>query len=239
MSASRSKLLLCAIIAGILLAGSSGLPLPAAQERLPVTSPLEVGFTIDCKDVATVEVMIDDEVKDVISRQIFDPQCGDAETKEIKTRIYFDTFERLTKAHLTVIAFDEATRWMWLRSEDLETTREKQPMPISLTTPNPLTILEPAEGATIQGNVINVRASIQADNPYPPNFELVTAEGRVIGSAVIYVPESYRGQLYEFSVEIPINTAFLPTQARLGFQQYGSDIRGVESVTSVLLNLEP
>lgn len=210
-----------------------------AQDRLPVSSPIELSFDIDCKDVASVQVVLDDEVKDIIARQIFVPDCEGKTRQTVQTRLYFDTFERLTPAHLSISAFDAQTRWIWMKSENIVFTDRKAVMPYTFESENPLSITAPRDDTPITERIFTVEGSVQVGNSRSAYFELVSDTGLVLGSALLNIPATARGSQYDYSFPFEITYPNYKGGARLVIQQFGLDIFGIESIASVYLQINP
>ena len=85
----RANPLLWALLIGLLLLPG---PSPTAAQaeapnRLAVSSPIELSFSYPCRDLASVQVVLDDEVKDIIARQILLPDCNGKETGNYSGKI--------------------------------------------------------------------------------------------------------------------------------------------------------
>lgn len=241
MKTQCSRLILVLLIFAMILLVKASPTLAQADKppRIPVSSPINLSFEIDCKDVASVQVVLDDEAKDIIARQIFDPLCEGKTHQTVQTRVYFDTFERLTPAHLSVSAFDAETRWIWVKSENIVFTDHKVIMPYKFKAENPLSIITPLDGTLITDRVFTVEGSVQVENARSAYFELVSDKDLVLGSALLNIPASAKGSQYDFSFPFEITRLNYQGGARLTMQQFGLDIFGVESLASVRLQIEP
>ena len=235
-----SRLLLVLLILATLLLVKSNPALAQADKppRITVSSPIHLNFEISCKDVASVQVVIDDEKRDIIARQIFIPDCKGRTTQTIQTKLYFDTFERLTPAHLSISAFDEETRLIWLVSDNIVFTDLKTPMIYSFETKNPLSIALPVDRTTIAEQIFTVKGSIRVETTRSAYFELISDTGRVLGSALLNIPSNVTNGQWDFEFPFEIISSDYTGGARLTMQQYGLDIYGIESLASVNLLMD-
>ena len=240
MTKRRLRLLttLLTIAILMLLVVSSALAQTDKPPRTPVSSPLFVSFEIDCKHVASVQVVLDDEYRDILARQILVPDCLNNSTQTIKTKVYFDTFERLTTAHLSISAYDPETRWIWIKSDNIVFTDSKKSMDYSFVSENPLHISQPIDGTALTERVFTVSGNIQVGQPRSAYFELVSEDGRVLGSALLHIPSSVVDGQWDFEFPFEITAARYKGSARLTMQQFGLDIYGIESLTSVLIDID-
>lgn len=210
----------------------------SAPPRVSVSSPIHLTFEIPCKDVASVQVVLDDEVKDIIARQIFIPDCDGQTEQSIKTKIYFDTFERLTPAHLTISAYDSETRWMWMITENIVFTDLNTPMHYAFKSKNPLAITLPTANTFITDRYFQVKGSVQVGLSRSAYFELVSDQGLVLGNALVTIPSSVVDGQWDFDFQFQITSPRYVGGARLTMQQYGVDIYGIESLTTTYLQLD-
>ncbi len=234
----RTLIILLITTAIIFLSASSALAQADKPPRTPVSSPLYVNFEVDCKNVASVQVLLDDEYRDILARQIFVPDCQNQTTQTVQTKLYFDTFERLTTAHLSISAYDPETRWIWIKSDNIIFTDSKKPMQYVFNSPNPLLITQPLENTAISERIFEVQGSIEVGQPRSAYFELVSEDGRVLGNALQYIPSSITDGVYNFNFPFEISASRYTGSARLTMQQFGVDIYGIESLASVLLDID-
>ena len=80
--------------------------------------------------------------------------------------------------------------------------------------------------------------SIQVGQPRSAYFELVSEDGRVLGNALQYIPSSITDGVYSFNFPFEISASRYTGSARLTMQQFGVDIYGIESLASVLLDID-
>ena len=225
------------LISLLLLPGPSPTAAQAeASSRLAVSSPIELSFNYPCRDLASVQVVLDDEVKDIIARQILLPDCNGKETGNYSGKIYWDPFERLTPAHLSIGAYDAQTRLIWVQSLDIQFSDAPGPTEVELAFDNPIRINTPEQGTQVSTPSLNVQGELKVSNTSPLNFELVSDAGRIIAAGVFQIPPGSMGEMIGYQVDLPI-TDRQPTEARLSVMQFGQDIFGIESIQSVYLSI--
>lgn len=230
-----SKIILATALAIVLAIGSP--EHSKAEGRLPVGSPIELQFTYPCQDLASIQVVLDDEVKDIIARQILPVDCENKDTGLFEGKLYWDPFERLTPAHLSLGAYDAQTRLIWVHSIDIQFVEADTPTRLQLLLDNPIKIDRPVQNETIRSDSFLLEGSLRVNNLNPLNVELVSDAGRIIGSGVFQLPRDALGKTIRYELPITI-TNRSPGKARLSVMQFGQDIFGIESIQSVYLSIE-
>ena len=111
----------------------------------------------------------------------------------------------------------------------------------SITPPSPKTesivIREPTENQLIQGGKLIVSGVTRPDSGVLL-FELVTADGNVVGYNEVFVTPSPSGYYVPYTVEVPYQLV-TPTWVRLQVSESGTRISGIDHLSSVQVLLSP
>jgi hypothetical protein len=101
-----------------------------------------------------------------------------------------------------------------------------------------LVIFEPRPNILIQGGSLIVSGMARPLDDQPLLFQLVSADGTVLGTRQLFLSPDPAGNHLPFTIDVPYSVTS-PTWARLIFSESGRRIPGVRQLTSLEVLLSP
>jgi len=204
-----------------------------------VTSPIHLAAEITSNPVSMVRTVLVDRGGITLARQLLRvSQDVGGDPFQFTTLIPFDIPETSVEALLTVTAIDADYRPIVTRSVTVMLQSGGEPeLQAQQPEVNWLDLTEPEPLQAFSGGEIHMKGTVTPLTQEPVVIELITSEGRVVGSTQL--PVAQPGQLFEVDLTLPYSRVKTSTNTRLIVRQAADPYQTDAILDSLLITLLP
>lgn len=224
-------------------ASTSGQSIPSISIITPgdgsvLTSPIHITAELNHEASPLVRITLINDNNVTIARKLLRIDKGEDNSLRFETDLYFEIPIETTEALLTVSTLDDHHRLQSLRSVKLNINSEGQSTVQAQLTNEPwLVIDEPSPMDTLSGGQLVVSGTISPVNGSPIRFDLIKANGAVIGSTQLLV--SNPGEMFTFKKELSYAFITATSDVRLIVWQLTDDFSKYIVLDSIPIYLAP